>query len=82
MIYTIEANGRTVATTNNKNNLERARTIYPDASIRWATPTEAKRFRDMQEAEQRKWWPVLIRRIEAALWWLFDTSFPTIHKQP
>jgi hypothetical protein len=80
MIYAIQSGDRTIALTNCKNNALRLSTENPDFKTRWATPSEAAFFRNRESAVQRRWWPVLKYRFEAALWWLFDTSFPTMHK--
>jgi hypothetical protein len=55
LIYALEANGRTIALTNNKNNLDRvcADPDFSTAEIRWATPAEAARFRTMQGSRAR-----------------------------
>ncbi len=72
MIYALVTGDTVVALTNNKNDALR----FPEFEMRWATPTEAARFRNLQSAHQRRWWPVLKYRFEATLWWLWRISFP------
>jgi hypothetical protein len=72
MIYALVTGNTVIALTNNKNDALR----FPEFEIRWATPTEAARYRQLQAAEQHRLWPVLKYRLEVALWWLWRLSFP------
>src|SRR5258705_13473022 len=53
MIYALTIGDNVIALTNNKNNLDRIRADpdFSNVEIRWATPTEAERFRNMQAAQ-------------------------------
>ena len=66
MIYALEANGRTLALTDDP---DAATKLNINVFTRWVTPAEAARFRTLQAAEQRKRWPVL-----RWLWWLWPAA--------
>jgi hypothetical protein len=71
MIYALLSGNTVVALTNDKADARR----FPEFELRWSTPDESARYRDMQAAEQQRWW--LVHRLEAALLWVWRISFPT-----
>jgi DEAD/DEAH box helicase len=78
MIFTITVSDKVVAFTNDKASLAIAKARYSNAEIRWSTPAEAAKFRELESRHNQRHW--LSDKINAALIWIWHISFPPMRR--